>query len=193
MRARLDKRWIVGMASALLMLTASLFVLSSANAGAATCDISRYIGPDGKLDTASYLQCQLPAVSPNTVAPGGVVHMTAGGFAADCSVTITLQPTGTELTTTPADGFGNISVDVTIPPNTPVGAYELWATCTDPAGNPLTDVLSITVTQTPTTTSGTLPVTGVNVGQLVGLGLALVALGGAAVWGARRERTSGEV
>jgi hypothetical protein len=188
MRARLDKRWIVGTASAVLILTATLFALSSANAGAATCDINRFIS-NGKIDTTSYLQCFLPSVSPSTVGPGGTVHFAGGGFASNSTVTIELHSTPVVLGTTTADAVGNFSIDVAIPADTSLGAHELWAVGVDPAGNPLTDVLAITVG---TPTDGTLPVTGINVGQYVGLGLALVALGGAAVWGARRERSNAE-
>lgn len=191
MRARLDKRWIVGTASAILILTATLFALSGANAGAASCDISRFIGPNGQIDTTGYLQCQLPAVTPNAVGPGGTVHFTGGGFASDSSVTIELHSTPVTIGTTTADSVGNFAVDVTIPSNTEPGAHELWAVGVDPAGNPLTDVLAITVVAQ-TSPTDTLPVTGFGLGKYLGLGLALVALGGAAVWGSRRERRSAE-
>ena len=190
MRARLGKRWVIGTASALLILTATLFALSSANASAASCDISRFIDSNGKIDTASYLQCQLPAVSPNTVGPGGQVQFTAGGFASDSSITIELHSTPVQLATTTADSVGNFSVTVVIPADTAPGAHELWAVGVDPAGNPLVDVLPITVAGDSTNSSGTLPVTGLNVGQYIGLGLALIAIGGAAVWGSRRERST---
>jgi hypothetical protein len=192
MRARLDKRWIIGAASAVVIMMATLLAVTSANAGAASCDASRFIGPDGKFDTASYLQCQVPSVSPNEVGPGGTIQFTGGGFASGSPITIELHSTPVTLATTTADDVGNFSVAVSIPSDTEPGSHELWAVGVDPDGNALTVVLPITVVAATSANSGTLPVTGLDVGRYAGIGLALIALGGAAVWGARRERSSVE-
>lgn len=192
MRERLDRRWIVGTAATMLVVTAAFFGLSLANASAASCDINRYIS-GGTVDVASYLQCESPSGAPNSVVPGGTVHFQGGGFASDSTVTIELHSISVVLTTTTANHVGNFSVDVVIPADATLGAHELVATGVDSAGNPMSNVLAITVVS-PTagtgSTSGTLPVTGTNVGPYVGLGLALILVGGAAVWGARRESST---
>ena len=58
-------------------------------------------------------------------------------------------------------------------------------------------MLPITVeTGAPAATStgtGSLPATGSNVRQALGIGLGLVAFGGAILWAVRRERTADEV
>ncbi len=155
---------------------------------AANCDISRFKNPDGSLDTTGYLECFAPSVTPTTVAPGGTVQFKGGGYKSNSTVQIQLV-CGTAdpvvLGTTTANGEGNVDVTVTIPANTSPGSCQIEGVGVDPNGNPLTVVLGITVT---TASTGTLPRTGSDTGEYLGLAIALIALGSAAVWGARRER-----
>jgi len=189
MGLRVRRRSALGAVAAVSILTATFFALSSGFASAATCDVSRFV-TNGKLDVTSYLQCTSPSASPNPVAPGGTVHFTGGGFASSSTVTIELHSTPVVLGTTTTDDDGDFSYDSVIPTDTPTGSHELLAMGVDQNGNQLTDELAITVTTSGTAASGTLPLTGTNSVQYLGLGLALVALGSAAVWGSRRSRSA---
>ena len=174
----------------------ALALLWPSSAGAAAvCDPTTFKNADGSFDTAGYLQCSAPTVSDTSVAPGGSITFKGGGFAPNSVVTITLHSTPVELGTTNADAQGNFSVQVVIPSDTEPGAHTLEAAGVDPNGNPLTVSQAITVASNAevagqTQTSGALPFTGSDVGRYVGLGLGLVAIGGAAVWGTRRAAAS---
>jgi hypothetical protein len=165
------------------------FVVSTAApaSAAATCDISNFKNPDGSIDTTGYLQCFSPSVTPTTVAPGGTVEFKGGGFKPGSSVQIELvcgSQNPVVVGTVTASSNGNFDANVTIPSDTPPGSCQLQAVGVDGNGDPLTVVLSIVVTST---SGGTLPVTGSNTGEYLGLAIALIALGSAAVWGSRRE------
>jgi LPXTG-motif cell wall-anchored protein len=178
------RRWAVGAIAAVSILAATFVALSTGFASAATCDASRYIN-GGKLDVTSYLQCEQPTASPNSTPPGGTVHFSGGGFASNSQVTIELHSTPVVLGTTTTDDVGGFTYDAVIPSNMPPGVHELMAIGVDPNGNPLTDEMEITVAS-----NSTLPVTGTDSVEYVGLALALVALGSAAVWGSRRRQTT---
>jgi hypothetical protein len=162
------------------------------------CSISRFQNPDGSVDVTGYAQCTSPSVSETTVAPGGTITFSGGGFAATSDVTITIFPAGQVLGTAVTDDSGNFSVEVVVPADTPLGTNRLEASGVDPEGNPLTVSQTITVSTgegeevlgTSVTPSGSLPYTGSDVGRIVGVGLAALAVGGAAIWGARRARAS---
>lgn len=181
--------WRLATVLAVLITAFGTFLVAAVPASAAaTCDISRFKNPDGSLDSTGYLQCFSPSVSPTTVPPGGSVTFKGGGFKGDSKVQIQLvcgSANPVVVGTTTANSEGNVTVTVVIPANTPPGSCQIEAVGVDPNGNPLTVVLGITVTST---TSGTLPRTGSNTGEYLGLAIALIALGSAAVWGARRER-----
>jgi len=180
-----------------VLLAAMLFAFANTSARAQDCDISRFVGEDGTVDVASYLQCEAPSVSDTEVVPGEAIVFSGGGFAANSNINIELRSTPVSLGSTTADDSGNFSVEVVIPPETAPGQHELAAIGVDPDGNPLTVVLPITVVAAGDGSSsstagggGTLPVTGSDIGRFVGLGLGLILVGGAAVWSARKETSS---
>ena len=173
--------------------------MTPALAGAeADCSIGRFQNPDGSTDLTGYLQCSSPGLSETTVAPGGTITFSGGGFASDSDVKITLFSDPVDLGSTTADASGNFSVEVAIPDGTPAGEHHLEASGLDPDGNPLVVSLSVTVTDSGTTPvaavtpSGALPFTGSDVARTLSIGLAAVVVGGAAVWGARRGRRNVE-
>jgi len=169
------------MALALVVVPASaLLVTAHPAAAAANCDISRFSNPDGSIDTTGYLQCIAPGVNPSTIVAGASVTFTGGGCAAATNVAVSLN--GTSLGSTTSDSKGNFSAPVTIPSGTPTGTQTLTASCLDPSGNPLTVTATVTVVL-----AASLPRTGTNVGEYVGIALALIALGSAAAFGAHRE------
>ncbi|HVM63620.1 MAG TPA: hypothetical protein VMU14_02080 [Acidimicrobiales bacterium] len=180
--------WRLATVTAVLVSMLGFVVSTAAPASAAaTCDISNFKNPDGSLDTTGYLQCFSPSVTPTTVAPGGTVEFKGGGFKPGSSVQIelvcgTANPVVVGTVTT--NGEGNYDATVTIPTDTPPGSCQLEAVGVDSNGDPLTVVEAIVVTSTST---GTLPVTGSNTGEYLGLAIALIAIGSAAVWGSRRE------
>ena len=180
-------RRVAGVVAAGLLMCTFMFLFSGSASAATKCAVGKAKNPDGSLDLTGYLECQFPAVNPNPVAPGGQVTINGGGFDPGSTVTITLECPGVDpvvLDTVAADGSGNIKVPETIPSNTPLGDCKVVLTGVDPKGAPLTVVLSVTIANT----TGSLPRTGSDIGQYVGLGVALIALGGAAVWGSRRDR-----
>lgn len=173
--------------AALLACSLMLVFTGGTASAAAKCKVGSDKNADGSPDLTGYLQCQFPAVSPNPVPPGGTVEIKAGGFKPGSEVTVTLVCPGRDpvvLGTTTADDKGLVTTPETIPADTPEGECKIELTGVDPNGDPLTVVLSVTISAT----GGTLPRTGSDLGQYVGLGVALIALGGAAVWGSRRER-----
>lgn len=176
-----------------VFLAFSFLLLSGGTASAAAkCSVGNAKNPDGTPDLTGYLQCQFPAVSPSSVSPGGDVTVSAGGFKPGSTVTISLECPGHDpiiLGTTTADGIGDVLSKATIPSDTQFGVCNIVLTGVDPNDQPLTVVLAETVTAPGTAaTTTSLPVTGSDVGQYIGLGVALIALGGAAVWGTKRER-----
>ncbi len=187
-RPRQHSRRIAGAVAAGLLLCSLLVVFSGSAAEAAVkCPVGHDTKPDGSLDLTGYLQCQFPTVTPNPVAPGGQVEIKAGGFKAGSQVTVTLVCPGRDpvvLGTTTANDHGLVDVTEIIPADTPLGDCKIELSGVDANGNPLTVVLAITIAAS----GGTLPRTGSDIGQYLGLGVALIALGGAAVWGSRRER-----
>ncbi len=189
------RRSIVG-AFAALATALGLLLFAAPVAGAAPdCNISRFTNPDGSTDLTGYLQCSGPSLSQTTVAPGDTITFSGGGFKGGSEITITVYSTPQVLGTTVADASGNFSVQVTLPSNLDPGAHRLEASGVDPSGSPLTVSLDFTVVSAGQTSeagavtpSGSLPYTGSDVGRIVGVGLAAVVVGGAAVWGARRAK-----
>jgi len=181
-------RRVAGVVAAGLLMCTFMFLFSGTASAAATCKVGNTKNADGSIDLTGYLACQFPAVTPNPAAPGSAVTINAGGFAPGSDVTITLACPGVDpvvLGVVPADSLGNVKVSETIPANTPLGACTITESGVDPNEQPLSVVEAVTISST----SGDLPRTGSDIGQYVGLGVALIALGGAAVWGSRRDRT----
>jgi hypothetical protein len=192
------RRGILAVLASLAVALGFALVAAPVAGAAADCSISRFQNPDGSIDVTGYAQCTSPSVSEETVAPGGTITFSGGGFKANSTITITVYSTPVELGTSVTDSSGNFSVDVTLPSDLEPGTHRLEASGVDPSGNPLVVSQTITVstdsevlgaTQTPTP-SGSLPYTGSDVGRTIGVGFAAIAVGGAAVWGARRARAS---
>lgn len=151
----------------------------------ASCDIGNFANPDGSVDITSYLQCSAPALSDSTVAPGGTVTFTGGGFRPGSVITITFFSDPIVLGTTTADSVGNFSVTVVIPDGVPLGDHHLEASGVDASGQPFTVSLDVTVGST-----SPLARTGSDVSAVLGIGFVVIVLGAAALLGARRVRTS---
>lgn len=119
------------------------------------------------------------------MAPGESVTVSGDGCSPGAEVTIEFRQDGVTklLATVTADDSGAFSAVVTIPVNAQPGPALLVATC-----NGHVTVLPLEVVPG----GGALPVTGSSgsTGTLVGVGGALVALGAAAVYGARRRTAS---
>ena len=93
------------------------------------------------------------------------------------------------LTSTVADGAGNIYVTVTIPAGLAAGSHTLVAAGVDAQGNPRYLTLPITVAGG-TTGSGGLAYTGASVAVPAIGGLAALVVGGGLVVAGRRRRTA---
>jgi hypothetical protein len=89
-----------------------------------------------------------------TVPQGGKVVVTGKGYRSNDHVDIYLNSTPVLLTTVPTDGSGAFSVTVTIPTTTVVGAHTIEGIGLDPAGEPLSLTVPLTVTA-----AGTQPAT----------------------------------
>jgi len=178
---------VVALGVAAFAAVALVLSLSSAPATAQAtdaCAISRFTSPDGAVDVTGYLQCLGPSVSSDTVVPGGQITFSGGGFASGCRFEVFLD--STPLGTYSAGPDGNFSVVVTIPSDAAPGESLLVAECPDPDGNPLRIERPIQVLAAGATL-GSLPYTGSNTLQLVGVGVALLLVGGAVVVGIRRK------
>lgn len=109
-------------------------------------------------------------VSDTSVPPGGTMTMSGDGFAAETSVTITLESTLVTLGSTTTDGSGAFETTVTIPADTPAGSHTLKATGEAAGGGTLVLSQEIVV-------GGPLARTGQNVAAWLVIGLGLVGLG----------------
>lgn len=124
---------------------------------------------------------------PITVSPGDSVTVGGEGCSPGADVTIEFRQGSVSkvLAVVTADEDGDFRAVVTIPVNAEPGAALLVASC---GGTVLTIPLHVVAAGG----GGTLPVTGSSdtTGTLVGVGGALVVLGAAAVYGARRRNTA---
>lgn len=173
--------------------------------GAPPTDCTGYLSGD----LALYLACSAGPrveVSPATVSTCEQVTVTVDGYLPDSTAQAVLESNGT------SSPLGPISVSATtangtatfpVPGSFPLGPANAVVSGKDMFGNDITKVVPVTVTAcgpdttpapttivTGTTTGGSLPVTGSDSGRLIGIGAGLIVLGAAAVYGARRSRTS---
>ncbi|WP_029430251.1 fibronectin type III domain-containing protein [Blastococcus sp. URHD0036] len=130
-----------------------------------------------------------PAGQSGSVAPGSTVRVTGGGYLPGSTVTLIAYSTPQVLTTTVADGSGNIDVTVTVPAGLAAGNHTLVAAGVDAQGNTHYLTLPITVTGG-TTGSGGLAYTGADIAVPAIGGLAALAIGGGFVLAGRRKRTA---
>jgi hypothetical protein len=147
-----------------------------------------------------------PPVTTGTTAPGTTVPGTVPTYTVVLGATTSITPpstcpAGTQVAVS-YDGvkLGNFPVNpngtvgpISIPAKTTVGTYTVTGTCA--GGQPATiasvKVLAAAVTNTtpPSVNNGVLARTGLdNTGPLVGIGLAVIVLGAAFVYGSRKPR-----
>ncbi len=121
------------------------------------------------------------------VTPGQAVTFTAQVFAPGSTVTFTLFSAPVVLGTATANSSGVATLTASIPSGTAIGAHTVEATGTGTNGQPLTVVLSLTVS-----TSGTgLPITGSsNTTPMTQWAIGAIAAGGLLVLVAKRRHSS---
>lgn len=88
-------------------------------------------------------------VDAQEVAPGDLVTVRGGGFAADTRLDIELHSTPVRLATTMSAGDGSFAVEVTIPIGTAPGDHEIVASGLDPTGRTRSVATPIVVAATP--------------------------------------------
>ena len=149
-------------------------------------DPSQFVDDDGNFDIDAYIAASTGSddgCSPASAAVGDTVTCTVHGYAAGSTVTATLSCGPTVVFEGPSTGttftFSYVVPDV------PAGDCGLEVCGTDTGGEALCRVLGFEVVGNEVTN---LARTGSNnTGTLVGVGAALVVLGGAALFGARRR------
>jgi LPXTG-motif cell wall-anchored protein len=112
---------------------------------------------------------------------GQTISCTAQTFAAGATVTFTLASDPVVIATAASDPNGVVTVDATIPADTPAGDHTLTAEGTAPDGSTLSLILALTVggAGDGSDDGGSLPATGDDSSiPLAKLGLALAAVGG---------------
>lgn len=150
-------------------------------------DPSQFVDDQGNFDIDAYIAASTGSddgCSPSAASVGDTVTCTVHGYAAGETVTATLTCGPTVVFEGPSTGttftFSYVVPDV------PAGDCGLEVCGTDTGGEALCRVLGFEVIGNEVTTN--LARTGSNnTGTLVGVGAALVVLGGAAVFGARRR------
>lgn len=145
-----------------------------------------FIDDDGNFDIDAYLAASTgseDACSPASAAVGDTVTCTVRGYNAGDTVTATLTCGPTVVFEGPSTGT-TFTFSFVVP-DVPAGDCGLEVCGTDTGGEALCRVLAFEVVGSEVTS---LARTGSNnTGTLVGVGAALVVLGGAAVYGARRR------
>jgi hypothetical protein len=130
-------------------------------------------------------------VSDTTPTPGQTITITSGTYLAGTTVTITFFSQPVNLGSGIASAVGTVSVQGTIPADTPLGQHTVQASGQTAAG-PLTQSVSVTVVAAESAgggTSGSLARTGDDSSiPLTRVAAVLVATGGALVFVARRRR-----
>ncbi|HEY6531139.1 MAG TPA: LPXTG cell wall anchor domain-containing protein [Acidimicrobiales bacterium] len=123
-------------------------------------------------------------ISVTTVPPGVTVTITGSGFLPNCTIVITLGPSGTVLGETVSDANGNFSFDFPAPQQP--GTYSVTAS---DGVNAQTVEFTVVAAATPVEGAGTLPYTGnsssIPVAQI---GAVMVAAGAVLVLGVRKRQ-----
>jgi LPXTG-motif cell wall-anchored protein len=122
-------------------------------------------------------------VSDTTPCPGQIVTIEGRTFAPGSTATVVLESGPVTLGSATADALGVITLQGTIPVDTPLGSHRLVATGTAPNGQTLSLSLAIQMAAAncggTSTASGTLPRTGDDTSiPLAKIGLGLAAVGG---------------
>lgn len=132
-------------------------------------------------------------VTDSTPTPGQTIGIEARTFAAGGQVTFTLS-TGAVIATGTADASGVVSVEGTIPADTPLGEHTLTAVGPAPDGSELSLSVTLTVVaagddEAGESASGSLPTTGSDSSiPLAKLGIGLAAVGGVVTAVAAKRR-----
>lgn len=153
-------------------------------------DPGAFTDDDGNFDIDAYLAASTGSndgCSPSSVAVGDTVTCTVHGYNAGDTVTAILNSDPVVVFEGPSTGT-TFSFSFVVP-QVEVGPHTLEVCGTDTGGEALCRSIALEVVGNEVTTS--LARTGSNnTGTLVGVGAALVVLGGAAVYGARRRFAS---
>ncbi len=187
----------------------AFLVLPVAAGAQSEIDISAFVDPDGEVDVTGYLAASkalsevqncapvesadlaLPAsVSPSTVAAGGSVTVSGSGFEPGSSLTGTLccPSSVVGIGTVVADAAGAYSITSTIPTDAQSGTCTMAVSGAAVGGVKLMVSFGSLVVQG---SGGLLPVTGSEIGTLVGVATALVLAGVGFAYAARRKRANG--
>jgi LPXTG-motif cell wall-anchored protein len=126
-------------------------------------------------------------LSATSVVAGGDVTLTGVGFTPGETVDITLHSTPISLGSATADQEGTVVKTVTIPATLEPGVHTIEIVGQTSG---VTVSTQIEVTAVETTDPNTLPATGSASGELVALGLALVAFGSASLVAGRRRQAA---
>ena len=181
LRAGLGGLFLSGM-----VLLATLGPASAQAGGQEDQDPSQFVDDQGNFDVDAYLAASTGSddgCSPASAAVGDSVTCTVHGYAAGSTVTATLTCGPTVVFEGPSTGT-TFTFSYVVP-DAPAGDCGLEVCGTDTGGEALCRVLGFEIVGNEVTN---LARTGSNnTGTLVGVGAALVVLGGAAVFGARRR------
>ncbi|MCB0970190.1 MAG: LPXTG cell wall anchor domain-containing protein [Acidimicrobiales bacterium] len=140
-----------------------------------------YAPTDPTTPTTPTTEGDIPSV---TAVRGETIDVAGEGCAPGAEVVVTWDD-GTELGTFTADDNGDFVTTITIPSNATLGVHLATATCGDVEQYLEVNVVAETVDNVD---SGTLARTGSSTtGPLVGVGAAALILGGAFLYGARRN------
>ncbi len=160
--------------------------------------------PNGRPPQYPPGRCNL-ALSRGSVARGEKVTVFGAGYAPGSAVDLTLHSDPIGLATVTSGADGSFTADVTIPLSAPLGQHTVEAAGTAPGGDPMVLSASLEVTDAAAASRGStapraavgstsggsssgLAFTGLEIGLMTALGVGLVAVGSAAVLGARRRR-----
>lgn len=118
-------------------------------------------------------------ISDTRPTPGQTISITARTFSPGCPVTVVLDPGGVPLGSGPADAEGVLTLDVTVPEDTELGAHTIVVSC---AGLELTGRIVVVAAQAAAAPAGppegALPETGGDSLPLAQAGVVLLAIGG---------------
>ncbi len=125
--------------------------------------------------------------SSSSVARGGTLTIRGEGFTPEEPVDVTLFSTPVPLGSFTADSKGVVEVKVTIPASTAPGAHTITMVGRTSGVEVVIPVTIVAATAAGGSRGGGLARTGSDVGPLAGIGLGLVAAGGAAAYATRRR------
>lgn len=171
-----------------MLLVATLGPASAQAGGQEDQDPGAFVDDQGNFDIDAYLAASTGSddgCSPASAAVGDTVTCTVHGYNAGDTVTSTLTCGPTVVFEGPSTGT-TFTFSFVVP-DVPAGDCGLEVCGTDTGGEALCRVLGFEVVGNEVTTASLARTGSNNTGTLVGVGAALLVLGGAAVFGARRR------